>query len=177
LSLNVFQSVLVKYPLTEAVAAAILIAGVNPPLDTTGAVPVTEVTDVPGEISTKSEPAQTTKVVLPAGTVTPVVGPVTPLTITEPVAWLITIYILLWLGARIDLVVAPLAPVEISTAALAVSSAPSISVSVQLLEVTSAVLVPAIAVSIREVMLLFTTSPQVPLKSPVDGRANPKREV
>ena len=44
LLLNVVQSVLVKYPSTEVVAAAILIAGVAPPLDTTGAVPVTDVT-------------------------------------------------------------------------------------------------------------------------------------
>jgi hypothetical protein len=44
LLLNVVQSVLVKYPLTDAVAAAMLIAGVDPPLDTTGAVPVTLVT-------------------------------------------------------------------------------------------------------------------------------------
>ena len=42
--LKVFQSVDVKYPLTDAVAAAMLIAGVVPPEDTTGAVPVTEVT-------------------------------------------------------------------------------------------------------------------------------------
>jgi hypothetical protein len=44
LPLNVFQSVLVKYPLTDVVAAAILIAGVAPPEDATGAVPVTLVT-------------------------------------------------------------------------------------------------------------------------------------
>jgi hypothetical protein len=44
LPLNVFQSVLVRYPLTEVVAAAMLIAGVAPPDDTTGEVPVTEVT-------------------------------------------------------------------------------------------------------------------------------------
>jgi hypothetical protein len=44
LLLNVFQSVLVKYPLTEVVAAGILIAGVAPPLDTTGDVPETLVT-------------------------------------------------------------------------------------------------------------------------------------
>jgi hypothetical protein len=44
LPLNVFQSVDVKYPLTEVVAAAIDIAGVAPPLETTGAVPVTDVT-------------------------------------------------------------------------------------------------------------------------------------
>ena len=44
LLLNVVQSVLVRYPFTEVVAAGILIAGVAPPLDTTGAVPVTLVT-------------------------------------------------------------------------------------------------------------------------------------
>lgn len=37
----------VAYPLTDAVAAAIEIAGVAPQLDTTGAVPVTEVTSLP----------------------------------------------------------------------------------------------------------------------------------
>jgi hypothetical protein len=44
LLLNVFQSVDVKYPLIDAVAAAMLIAGVVPPDDTTGAVPVTLLT-------------------------------------------------------------------------------------------------------------------------------------
>jgi len=44
LLLNVVQSVEVKYPFTDAVAAAMLIAGVVPPDDTTGAVPVTDVT-------------------------------------------------------------------------------------------------------------------------------------
>ena len=44
LLLKVVQSVLVKYPLTLVVAAAMLIAGVAPPDDTTGAVPVTLVT-------------------------------------------------------------------------------------------------------------------------------------
>ena len=52
LLLNVFQSVDVKYPLTEPVAAGILIAGVVPPLDTTGAVPVTAVTTVPRKLAT-----------------------------------------------------------------------------------------------------------------------------
>tara|TARA_R110002126_G_scaffold129164_1_gene271891 strand:+ start:1578 stop:2192 length:615 start_codon:yes stop_codon:yes gene_type:complete len=44
LALKVDQSVDVKYPFTDAVAAAIEIAGVVPPDDTTGAEPVTEVT-------------------------------------------------------------------------------------------------------------------------------------
>jgi hypothetical protein len=44
LLLKVVQSVLVRYPLTLPVAAAMLIAGVAPPEDTTGAVPLTEVT-------------------------------------------------------------------------------------------------------------------------------------
>ena len=47
LLLNVVQSVLVKYPLVEPLAAAMLIAGVVPPDDTTGAGPVTVVTYVP----------------------------------------------------------------------------------------------------------------------------------
>jgi hypothetical protein len=44
LLLKVFQSVLVKYPLALDDAAAMLIAGVAPPEETTGAVPVTLVT-------------------------------------------------------------------------------------------------------------------------------------
>ena len=44
LLLKVVQFAEVKYPFTDVVAAAILIAGVVPPLDTTGAVPVTDVT-------------------------------------------------------------------------------------------------------------------------------------
>ena len=42
--LNVVQSVLIKYPLTAVVAAAILITGAAPPDDITGAVAVTPVT-------------------------------------------------------------------------------------------------------------------------------------
>jgi hypothetical protein len=44
LLLKVDQSAEVKYPSAEAVAAAMLIAGVAPPDETTGAVPVTDVT-------------------------------------------------------------------------------------------------------------------------------------
>jgi hypothetical protein len=44
LPLNVDQSALVRYPFADALAAAMLIAGVAPAEDTTGAVPVTEVT-------------------------------------------------------------------------------------------------------------------------------------
>ena len=42
--MNVDQSVEVRYPFTLALAAAMLIAGVAPPEETTGAVPVTDVT-------------------------------------------------------------------------------------------------------------------------------------
>ena len=45
--MNVDQSVEVRYPFTLALAAAIEMAGVVPPDETTGAVPVTEVTYVP----------------------------------------------------------------------------------------------------------------------------------
>jgi hypothetical protein len=44
LLLKVFQSILVKYPSTDVVAAGILITGVKPPEDTTGGKPVTLVT-------------------------------------------------------------------------------------------------------------------------------------
>jgi hypothetical protein len=47
LSLNVSQSVDVKYPSTEVVAAGILRLGVVPLEDTSGAVAVTSVTGVP----------------------------------------------------------------------------------------------------------------------------------
>lgn len=52
---------------------------------------------------------------------------------------------------------------------------------VVVVSVTSAseerVVVPAIAESSNEVMLLFTVSPQTPLNSPVTGRAKPSKEV
>jgi hypothetical protein len=52
---------------------------------------------------------------------------------------------------------------------------------VVVVSVTSAseerVVVPAIAESSNEVMLLFTVSPHVPLNSPVTGRAKPKSDV
>jgi hypothetical protein len=44
LLLNVFQSVLVKYPLTDVVAAGIAIVGVTPPVLVTGLVAPTLVT-------------------------------------------------------------------------------------------------------------------------------------
>ena len=47
LLLNIVKSAAVKYPGIEVVAAAIEIAGVAPPEDTIGAVPVTAVTVPP----------------------------------------------------------------------------------------------------------------------------------
>lgn len=44
LPLNVVQSVDVKYPFTEVVAAGIEMTGVVPPVDATGLVAVTDVT-------------------------------------------------------------------------------------------------------------------------------------
>lgn len=58
--LNVFQSVEVKYPLVDPSAAAIEMAGVVPPLDTTGAVPVTDVTVPPEPVALKVPAAKLT---------------------------------------------------------------------------------------------------------------------
>ena len=55
LLLNVAQSVDAKYPSTKVVAFGMLIAGVVPPLDTIGAVPVTAVTD-PVEVAVNVPP-------------------------------------------------------------------------------------------------------------------------
>jgi len=69
-----------------------------------------------------------------------------------------------------------LAPEHNKIACRDVFDAPVVVVSV-----TSAseerVVVPAIAESSNEVMLLFTVSPHVPLNSPVTGRAKPKSDV
>lgn len=54
LPLKVFQSVDDKYPFVEVVACEIEIAGVAPPLDAIGAVPVTDVTPV---LAMVTEPA------------------------------------------------------------------------------------------------------------------------
>jgi hypothetical protein len=48
LLLNVFQSVLVRYPLADVVAGGMLITGVVPPVEATGAVAVTDETTVAG---------------------------------------------------------------------------------------------------------------------------------
>ena len=68
-------------------------------------------------------------------------------------------------------------PVGLIIAARASLDAPSISDSVQSPEVTEAVATPAIAVSRREVILLFTTDPHVPVSSPGTGKANPNSDV
>jgi hypothetical protein len=61
-------------------------------------------------------------------------------------------------------------------ASRAVLAAPVVVVSVTSVSVLTLV-VPATAESSKDVMLLFTVSPQVPLNSPVTGRAKPKSDV
>ena len=60
-----FQSVEVRYPLTVDEAAAILIAGVVPPEETIGAVPVTEVTVPPEPVAAIVIPPELLVIVTP----------------------------------------------------------------------------------------------------------------
>ena len=69
-----------------------------------------------------------------------------------------------------------LAPEHNKIACREVFAAPVVVVSVTSASVLK-VVVPAIAESTNEVMLLFTVSPQVPDNSPVTGRAKPKSDV
>jgi hypothetical protein len=97
LPLNVFQSVEVRYPLADVVAAGILITGVVPPVDDTGAVAVTDVTpeDAVVETLTKSDPFHAATHFSPATIVMPDVGPTPRSTIDCVLLALMTTYALL----------------------------------------------------------------------------------
>lgn len=71
---------------------------------------------------------------------------------------------------------AVLAPEHSKMASRAVFAAPVVVVSVTSASVLK-VVVPAMAESSSEVILLFTVSPHVPDNSPVTGNAKPKRDV
>jgi hypothetical protein len=161
---------LAKVP-AKVIAPVVEVLGVSPVEPA-----LKEDTEAVVAIFTKSVPFQAQTAFSPATKVTPVVGPAPRKTIdcVLPVA-LITIYDLLWAGAVMFRVTVPDA-VHKRMASLAVLAAPVVVVSV-----TSAselrVVVPATAESNRDVMALFTVSPQVPDNSPVTGRAKPSNDV
>jgi hypothetical protein len=140
-------------------------------------VPPTDVTPEITEVDTltKSEPFHAQSAFSPATIVTPVVGPTPRRTIDCVPLALMTMYALLWAGAVMFRVVVP-AAVQRIIAALAWFAASSVVVSVTS-ESTERVVVPAIAVSRRDVIALLTVSPQTPVKEPVVGRAKPRSGV
>jgi hypothetical protein len=87
-----------------------------------------------------------------------------------------TVYILDCAGAVMFLVVVPEAGFHKMIACRASLDAPVVVDRVMSAS-TVMLVVPATAVSSKEVMAVFTVSPQVPDSSPVTGRARPRREV